>query len=40
MPKLPSYGNQPIDLLSKSFDWFLDDGNFGVYRVNMGKKSI
>ena len=29
-PKLPSYGNQSIDLLRKSFDWFLYDGNFGV----------
>ena len=29
-PKLPSYRNQSIDLLCKSTDWFLFDGNFGV----------
>ena len=29
-PKLPSYRNQSIDLQSKSIDWFLYDGNFGV----------
>ena len=29
-PKVPSYRNQSIDLQSKSVDWFLYDGNFGV----------
>ena len=29
-PKLPSYKNQSINLQSKSIDWFLCDGNFGV----------
>ena len=29
-PKLPSHRNQSIDLQSKSIDWFLYDGNFGV----------
>ena len=29
-PKLPPYRNQPIDLQSKSIDWFLYGGNFGV----------
>ena len=29
-PKLLSYRNQSIDLQSKSIDWFLYDGNFGV----------
>ena len=28
--KLSSYRNQLIDLQSKSIDWFLYDGNFGV----------
>ena len=25
-----SYRNQSVDLLCKSIDWFLSDGNFGV----------
>ena len=29
MPVLPSYRNQSIDLLCKSIDWFLYDGNTG-----------
>ena len=29
-PELPSYRKQPIDLQSKSIDWFLYDSNFGV----------
>ena len=33
MPKLPLYGNQLIDLLCKSTDWFLYDADFGVYCV-------
>ena len=32
-PKLPLYQNQSIDLQSKSIDWFLYDGNFGVYEL-------
>ena len=28
-PKLPSYRNELIDLLYKSIEWFLYDGNFG-----------
>ena len=28
--KLPSYRDQSTDLLCKSTDWFLYDGNFGV----------
>ena len=27
VPVLPSYRNQSIDLLSKSIDWFLYEGN-------------
>ena len=27
---LPSYKNQSINLLSKSVDWILYDGNFGI----------
>ena len=30
MPKLLSYKNQSVDLLCKSIDGFLYDGNFGV----------
>ena len=30
IPKLPSYRKQSINLQSKSMDWFLCDGNFGV----------
>ena len=29
-PKLPLYRNQSIDLLYKSIDWFLYDGNFDL----------
>ena len=29
-PKLPLYRKQSIDLLCKSTDWFLYDGNVGV----------
>ena len=32
-PKLPSYRSQSIDLLRKSIDWFLYDGNFGAYEL-------
>ena len=31
MPVLPSYKNQSTDLLCKSVDWFLYDGNTGIY---------
>ena len=31
MPVLPSYRNQSIDLLCKSIDWFLHEGNSGTY---------
>ena len=34
MPVLPSYRNQSIDLLCKSIDWFLYEGNTGIYWVN------
>ena len=30
MPKLPSYRNHSTDLLCKSIDWFIYDGNYGV----------
>ena len=30
MSLLPSYRNQPIDLYSKSIDWFLYEGNTGI----------
>ena len=30
MPVLPSYRNQSIDLLCKSIDWFLYEGNTGI----------
>ena len=29
-PVLPSYRNQPIELLYKSIDWFLFGGNTGI----------
>ena len=29
----PSYRNQSVDLLCKSTDWFLYDGNIGRYSV-------
>ena len=28
--KVAAYRNQSIDMLCKSIDWFLHDGNFGV----------
>ena len=31
VPMLPSYRNQSIDFLCKSFDWFLYEGNAGIY---------
>ena len=31
----PSYGNQSIDLMCKSIDWFLYEGNTGTYRVKL-----
>ena len=31
---LPSYRNQSIDLLSKSIDWFLHEGNTSTQGVN------
>ena len=36
-PKPSSYRNQSIDLHSKLLDWFLYDGNFGVWWVNERK---
>ena len=30
MPVLPSYRNQSIDLLRKTIDWFLYEGNTGI----------
>ena len=33
MPVLPSYRNQSIDLLCKSIDWFLYEGNTGIQWV-------
>ena len=30
MPVLPSYRNHPIDLLCKSIDWFLHEGNTNI----------
>ena len=30
----PSYRNQFVDLLCKSTDWFLYDGNIGLQKVN------
>ena len=36
----PSYRNQSVDLLCKSIDWFLYDGNIGRYRVNLYKNVI
>ena len=32
-PMFPSYRNQSVDLLCKSADWFLYDGNIGRQRV-------
>ena len=36
MTKLPSYRNQSIDLLCKSFDLFLCEDNFGVQGFKRG----
>ena len=33
MPLFPSYGNQSIDLLRKSNDWFLYEGNADIQWV-------
>ena len=33
MPVLPSYRNQSVDLLPKSIDWFLCEGNIGTQWV-------
>ena len=33
MPVLPSYVNQSTDLLCKSIDWFLYEGNTGTYGI-------
>ena len=30
MPAFPSYKNQSIDLLYKSIDWFLYEGNINI----------
>ena len=30
MPVLPSYKNQSLDLLRKSIDWFLYEGNTDI----------
>ena len=35
MSVLPSYRNQSIDLHSKSIDWFLYEGNTGLYWVKV-----
>ena len=35
VPVLPSYRSQSIDLLCKSIDWFLYEGNTGTYWVNI-----
>ena len=34
MPVLPSYRHQSIDLLCKSIDWFLYEGNTGGKCIN------
>ena len=31
MPVLPTYKNHSIDLHSKSIDWFLCEGNIGIW---------
>ena len=31
---LPTYRNQSVDLLRKSIDWFLHEGNTGILWVN------
>ena len=44
MPVLPSYRNQSIDLLCKSIDWFLCEGNTGlvewVNRIETNKRTF
>ena len=35
MPVLPSYRIHSIDLLCISIDWFLYEGNTGIYWTNM-----
>ena len=37
MPVLLSYRNQSIDLLCKSIDWLLYEGNTGIQWVNFTK---
>ena len=37
MPVLPSYRNQSIEMLCKSVDWFLYEGNTGIWWVNWMK---
>ena len=36
----PSYRNQSVDLLWKSIDWFLYDGNIDCERVNNFKAFV
>ena len=38
-PKFSSYKNHSVDLHSKSIDWFLYDGNFGVIRYKRENES-
>ena len=35
MPALPSYRNQAIDLLCKSIDWFLHEGNTSIKWIKL-----
>ena len=35
VPVLPPYRNQSIDLLCKSIDWFLHEGNTDTWWVNV-----
>ena len=37
MPELPSYRNQSSDLLCKSMEWFLCEGNTGIEWVKQSK---
>ena len=39
-PSPISYRNQPIDLQSKSLDWFLYDIDLGRERVNRGIREV
>ena len=34
-PMLPSYRNLSVDLLCRSTDWFLYDGNIGLQNVKL-----